>query len=151
MNRLFHRIFTIGIWTKGISGVLEITGGILAFTVTKSTVIRVILLLTQQELVEDPQDAVATLLRHAVEHVTAGSKMFAGIYLIAHGAINMLLAIELLHKKLWSYPAAIGFLCLFIGYQAYRITLHHSFILTIATCLDMVIVLLIWNEYRVVR
>ena len=147
MKDLFHRMFSIGVWMKGINGALEVIGGILVLAVKKSIVISLILLITQQELIEDPQDAVATLLRHAVEHITTSSKMFGGIYLIAHGATNVFLAIQLLRNKRWSYLAAIAFLCAFIGYQIYRIALHHSMLLTVLTGLDIVIVLLIWHEY----
>ncbi len=147
MNGLFHRMFGIGVWIKGIDGLLETAGGILALIVKKSTVINVILLLTQQELIEDPHDVVANFLRQAVVHITTSSQMFGGIYLIAHGAANMFLSIQLLRNKLWSYPAAIAFLCAFIGYQIYRITLHHSLVLTMVTALDVVIVLLIRHEY----
>ena len=147
MKGLFHRMFGIGVWLKGIDGVLETAGGILALIVKKSTVISVILLLTQQELIEDPHDVVANFLRQAVEHITTSSKIFGGIYLMGHGAIKVFLAVELLRNRLWSYPAAIAFLCVFIGYQVYRITLHHSPVLMAVTGLDTVIVLLIWREY----
>jgi uncharacterized membrane protein len=151
MKNLFHRMFDIGVWTKGINGTLEVAGGLLALTVKKSTAVRVILLLTQQELIEDPHDVVANLLRYAVEHITTNSKMFGGMYLIAHGATSIFLAVQLLRKRLWSYLAAIAFLCVFIGYQIYRITLHHSLLLTIVTGLDVVIVILIRHEYLAVK
>ncbi len=151
MNGLFRRMFNVGVWIKGIDGLLEITGGILALAVKESTLIKVILLLTQQELLEDPQDIVAVFLRHAAAHLTVGAKIFGGIYLIAHGAVNVFLSVELLRKRLWSYPAAILFLCAFIGYQIYRIALHHSAVLLFLTCVDIIIVLLIRREYDIVR
>ena len=151
MNRFFHRMFEIGIWTKGIDGLLEIAGGVLALAVKKSYVIKVILLLTQQELAEDPQDLVAGFLRHAAAHLSVHAKMFGGFYLIGHGAVKVFLFAGLLRNKLWSYPAAIAVLCAFIGYQSYRIALHHSVVLLLLTFVDIVIVFLIWREYRVVR
>jgi uncharacterized membrane protein len=151
MNRLSHRLFNIGVWMKGIDGILEMGGGILALTVKKSTVIKVILLLTQQELIEDPHDVVANLLRQAVDHITTSSKMFSGLYLIAHGTVNVFLAVQLLRGRLWSYPIAIATLCVLIGYQIYRITLHHSLFLALVTGLDVVIVFLIRHEYAVVK
>ncbi len=150
-NGLVHRIFDIGVWAKGINGALEVIGGVLILAVKKSAITSIILLITQQELIEDPRDAVATLLRSAVEHITTSSKIFGGIYLVVHGVTNVFLVIELLRNKLWSYPAAIAFLCAFIGYQIYRITLHHSLLLTVVTGLDMAIVVLIWHEYIVAK
>ena len=151
MNRFFHRMFDVGVWMKGIDGLLEIAGGILALAVKKSAIMKVLLLLTQQELIEDPQDMVATFLRHAVAHLTADTKIFGGVYLIAHGAVKVFLSVELLRNRLWAYPAAIVFLCAFICYQIYRIALHHSAVLLLLTCVDIIIVLLIRREYSVVR
>ncbi len=150
MIRFYHRMFNISVWMKGIDGV-EMAGGLLVLAIKKSAAINLILVITQQELIEDPQDVVANLLRQSVSHITENSKTFGGIYLIAHGAVNVFLAGELLKNRLWSYPAAITFLCLFIGYQIYRITLHHSLLLMIVTGLDILIMLLIWHEYGVVK
>ncbi len=151
MNNFFHRMFDIGVWTKGINGIIEIAGGVLALAVKKSAVLHVILLLTQQELREDPHDVVATLLRHAAAHLTTNAKVFGGIYLVAHGSVNVFLSAALLRNRLWSYPAAIAVLCVFISYQIYRIALHHSVFLFLLTCLDILIVLLIRREYGAVR
>ncbi len=147
MKDLLHHMFDIGVWMKGINGTLEVVGGFLVLAVNKSAIVGLILLITQQELIEDPRDVVANWLRQAVYHITPGSQMFGGIYLIAHGATNVFLAIQILRKKLWAYTGAIIFLCLFIVYQIYRITLRHSVLLTMVTCLDAVIVLLIRHEY----
>ena len=151
MNRLLNRMFSIGVWIKGINGILEAAGGILVLTIKTSTVIGIILLITQQGLIEDRHDIIANMLRHAVDRITEGAKLFGGVYLLAHGAANIFLAIGLLRSKLWSYPAAIAFLCIFIGYQIYRITLHHSVLLMIVTGLDIVIVYLIQREYTIAR
>ncbi len=151
MNRYFHRMFSIGVWLKGIYGILETAGGILVLTIKTSTVIGIIVLITQQGLIEDHHDIIANMLRHSVNRITEGAKLFGGVYLLVHGAANILLAIGLLRSKPWSYPAAIGFLCIFIGYQIYRITLHHSVLLMIVTGLDIVIVFLIQREYAIVK
>ncbi len=37
MNGLFHRMFNIGIWIKGINGLLEIAGGILALAAKENS------------------------------------------------------------------------------------------------------------------
>ncbi len=140
-------MFDVGVWMKGINGILEVVGGVLVLAVKKSAFISLILLITQQELIEDPHDIIVHWLRQSVENITTGSQMFGGIYLIAHGTINIFLAVQLLRRKLWAYTGAIIFLCLFIVYQIYRISLHHSALLTMVTCLDAIIVLLIRHEY----
>ena len=144
-------MFNVGVLMKGVNGILEIAGGALVLTIKTSTLIGIILILTQQELIEDPHDVVATMLRHTVNSITESSKTFGGVYLIAHGASNVFLAVGLLQRRLWSYPASIVFLCIFIGYQLYRITLHHSIVLMVVTGLDIIIVFLIWKEYIAVK
>ncbi len=144
-------MFSIGVWLKGIYGILETAGAIIVLTIKTSTVIGIILFITQQELIEDRHDVIANMLRNAVYRITDDAKLFGGVYLLAHGAANIFLAAGLLRGKRWSYPAAIGFLCLFIGYQIYRITLHHSELLMIATGLDVVIVYLIGREYSFIK
>ncbi len=151
MSKLYHRLFRAGVWIKAIDGILETVGGVLVLTVKESTMIGLILLVTQQELMEDPHDVVATLARHAITHVTESSKLFGGIYLMAHGAVNLFLAVGLLRNRLWSYSVAIAILCIFMTYQIYRITLHHSLLLMLATGIDAVIILLIRHEYLSVK
>jgi uncharacterized membrane protein len=65
-----------------------------------------------------------------------------------HGAIKILLVAALLRGKMWSYPLSIWVLGAFIAYQGYRYTLTHSPWLIALTALDVVVVALVWNEYR---
>ena len=54
----------------------------------------------------------------------------------------------LLRGKLWVYPAALWFLAAFAGYQSYRFALDHSLALLALTIVDLVVMWLIWREYR---
>ncbi len=101
---------------------------------------------------EDPTDWVATHLRQAVTHLSANTKLFAGAYLLGHGAIKVFLVWGgLLRGKRWAFPTAIVFQAAFIGYQIYRISHHFSLGLIALTALDFIVVLLIWREYRIRR
>jgi uncharacterized membrane protein len=73
---------------------------------------------------------------------------FGGIYLLGHGILKASLVIGLLRKVLWVYPAAALVLALFVVYQTYRISMHHSLMLSALTVFDLGILLLIWWEYR---
>ena len=70
------------------------------------------------------------------------------LYLLAHGLAKIILVAGVLTKQRWAYPAAIGFLCLFICYQLYRLSFHASAGLALLTLLDIAIVGLIWREYH---
>ena len=56
----------------------------------------------------------------------------------------------LLQKKLWSYPASLIVLGLFIIYQLYRFFYTYSLGLIVLTVFDLIIMVLIWHEYRLV-
>ncbi len=150
-KNILHRLFDIGVWIKGIDGILEIIGGILFLSVSTATLNTIVIFLTQHELAEDPRDFVANALRHAASHLSANTKLYGGVYLIGTGAVKIFLAAGLLLGRLWTYPAALVFLCTLICYQLYRLSYHYSTGLLILTILDSVIVALIWNEYRRIR
>ena len=57
----------------------------------------------------------------------------------------------LLRNKLWAYPASLVVLGLFIVYQLYRFSDTHGAGLIILTAFDVVVMGLIWHEYRLVR
>jgi len=119
-----YRVFALGIWVKGIDGVLEIVGGGLLLFISPTMLNQLVIGLTQHELVEDPRDVIATTLRHAAAQLSANTQLFASLYLVAHGVVKVVLVVGLLRGKRWAYPAAIGFLCLFIVYQLYRLSYH---------------------------
>ena len=146
-ERWLHRLFVAGIALKGIDGILESVGGLLFLLLSRSTLNHIVVLLTQQELVEDPDDLVANALRHAFGHLSAGRKLFGATYLLGHGAIKLFLVLSLWRNKLWAFPVAIAFLAAFIGYQVYRLSVHFSWGLTALTGLDLVIMALIRHEY----
>src|SRR5512142_1131404 len=129
-DKWLHLLYEIGIWFKGIDGVLECIGGLLFLFVTKVTLNRIIVHLTQHELLEDPTDWFAVHLRQATAHLSANTKVFAGAYLLGHGAIKVFLVWGGLWRgKLWSFPTAMLFLGAFIIYQVYRLVHHFSLLL----------------------
>ncbi len=149
--RFAHVLFRIGVWIKGLDGILELTGGTLFLFISRSALGRVVGFLTAHELSEDPHDLLANALRHAVEHLSSDTKLFGSVYLLVHGFIKVFLVWGLLRNRLWAYPTAIAFLCAFVGYQVYRVSHHHSLGLLVLTVIDIGIVLLIVHEYLYVR
>jgi uncharacterized membrane protein len=55
-----------------------------------------------------------------------------------------------LKNQLWAYPASLVVLGLFMIYQIYQIIIGHSALLIALTLFDMIIMWLIWHEYRLV-
>ena len=142
------RVFEIGIIAKGLNGLLELVGGVLLLFVTPGGIHHLAAVITQGELSEDPHDVVAHYILHTASGATGGAVLFGAIYLLAHGAVKVVLVIALLLNKLWAYPCMIVVLLIFIGYQLYRIALDPSAGLIALTIFDAVIVVLAWREYR---
>ena len=83
--------------------------------------------------------------------LSASTKLFGNVYLIARGLAKVVLVVGLLRGKRWAYPVAIAFLGLFIAYQCYRLSYQFSLGLLPLTLFDGIIVALIWREYRFLK
>ena len=59
--------------------------------------------------------------------------------------------LALLSRKLWAYPATFAVLTAFIAYQLYRYTFTHDIGLIAITLLDLIVMALAWNEYRLMK
>ncbi len=144
-------LFRVSVLLKGVDALLEIAGGIALWVVSPSLILRLTALLTQDEIAEDPRDLVANYLRHSASHLSVSGEHFMAIYLLAHGVVKMFAVVALLRNKLWGYPLSIAVFGGFIGYQIYRFTLTHGMGLIALTAFDVIVVGLIWLEYRAVR
>lgn len=150
-ERRIRQIFEASILLKGAHALIECVGGLLLLVVSTQAIARLVGRLTQEELIEDPHDLIATRLLGWAQHFSVGTKMFYAVYLLAHGAVKLFLVIGLLRGKLWAYPASLIVLGLFIAYQLYRYAYTGSIGLIVLTVFDAFVMLLIWHEYRIVR
>ena len=147
-NKLIHRLFDIGLIAKAVDGVLEILGGAVLCFATPSQINWMAQLLTQHELGEDSHGVLANLLLHSVEHLSSGTKVFAAIFLLWHGAVKVGLVWALLQKQWWAYPIAMVAFALFLVYQIYRYSHTHSVWLIVLSFLDVFVILITWLEYK---
>lgn len=150
-SKITHDLFDVSVIAKGIDGVLEIAGGVLLLVTSPDRLLSFVRVLTQHELSEDPSDLVARHLLNSAHHLTAGTKTFAAMYLLWHGAVKGGLVAGLLLRKRWAYPAAIIAFILFVIYQLYRYSHTHSLGLIVLSALDVVVIALTWLEYRRLR
>jgi uncharacterized membrane protein len=143
--------FRVSVWLKGLHAGLEIIGGIVLWVISPDFIIRVVALLTQDELVEDPHDLIANYLVDAAAHLSISSKQFMAFYLLGHGVPKIILVGALLRHKLWAYPIAMIAFGAFILYQLYRFTFTHSIGLLALSVFDLIVICLIWLEYRALK
>jgi len=146
-----HRIFAISVLMKGAHAVIEILGGIALYLVSTGTIVSLVKLLTQEELIEDLNDFVATHLLAMTQAFSVSSKSFYAFYLLSHGLIKLLLVVGLLRSQRWSYPASLVALAGFIVYQLYRFSYTHSVGLIVLTVFDVFVITLVWHEWRLIR
>lgn len=144
-------LFRLSVALKGLNALLEIVVGIALWLVNPSFILRWALLLTQDEMAEDPRDLFANSLRHAAAHLSLGGQHFMAIYLLSHGAVKLFAVVALLKNKLWGYPLAILVFGGFIIYQIYRFTFTHNLGLIALTLFDFLVIWLIYLEYRAVK
>ena len=150
-ERRVHQIFEISLLLKGAHALIECIGGLALALVSTSTITALVNTLTQEELVEDPNDFVATHLLGAAQKFDVSTQRFYAFYLLSHGVIKAFLVIGLLRNKLWAYPFSLVVLGLFILYQLYRYSYTHGLGLIVLTLFDIFVIGLIWHEYRLVR
>jgi uncharacterized membrane protein len=150
-ERRIHQLFEISVLLKGAHALIECIGGIALALISTDTIVRLVNLLTQDELIENPNDFIATHLLSWAQNFSLASKHFYAFYLLTHGLVKVLLVIGLLKGKLWAYPASLAALGLFIVYQLYRFTETHGIGLLVLTAFDLLVMVLIWHEYRLVR
>ena len=117
-EKLWHTLFLVGIFFKGLDGVLESLGGLVLLFFNNTLLIKYINFLLNGELSEKPPDPIINYLLN-LSHVSENTQLFAGAYLVGHGIIKMAVVAGLYFKKLWVYPLAEVVLILFIAYQSY--------------------------------
>ena len=145
-----HRFYLLAIGIKAFDGIVQVIVATLIFVFgpeyVSSAAAKTVTHFAKREL--DPDSSLLFLLLRWAENLSPHSATLAAIYLLAHGAIKLILVAALLTQKLWTYPIAIGTLLLFMVYEVERIYRTHSLLLSCAAALDLVIVILIARELR---
>src|SRR6202171_5150876 len=149
-ERRVHQIFEISVLLKGSHALIECIGGLALIFVSTSTIRGLVNALTQDELIEDPNDFVAGHLLTFAQNFTVSTQHFYAFYLLTHGIVKVFLVVGLRRKRLWAYPVSLVVLGLFIAYQLYRFSYTHGVGLIILTVFDVIVMGLIWHEYRLV-
>jgi uncharacterized membrane protein len=127
---------------------MDILAGISAYFVTQQFLFKLVERLMRTELLDNPNDVIASFLLTSVDHFSLSTRNFTAAYLLSHGVIKLWLIIGLLRGKLRYYPLAIAVFGAFIVYQLYRFTLSQSPWLVLITVVDLVVIALTWQEYR---
>jgi uncharacterized membrane protein len=147
-SKLRELLFRIAVSLKGLDGVLETAGGIALLVASPGWIAQVATVLTWDFLVAHPRSAVAHHLANSAQHLSTGSERFAAVYLLAHGFVKIGLVAALLKNQRWAYPTAMIVFGVFVVYQLHRFTITHAMLLPPLSLFDLVVIGLIWLEYR---
>jgi uncharacterized membrane protein len=150
-ERRIHQLFEVSVLLKGAHALIECVGGVVLAFVSTARIVALVQHLTQDELVEEPHDFVASHLLAWAQHFSVQTQHFYAFYLLSHGLVKIALVAGLLARRLWAYPASLVVLTGFMGYQLYRYTLTHSIGLVVLTAFDLLVMWLVWHEYKLLR
>jgi Predicted membrane protein (DUF2127) len=78
-----HLAFEISLLLKGVFALGEIIGGVVALFVTKELLLKIVGVLTQEELAEDPRDLIANYLLHSTQNFSISTQYFVALYLLS--------------------------------------------------------------------
>jgi uncharacterized membrane protein len=146
-----HRLFRVGVWLKGLDGLVELGGAAALEILGRPGIHDVARFLVRHELGEDPGDPLAHLVLDVAHRMRGDTLRFTVLYLAFHGAVKVWLALFLLRDRLWAFPVALALLGLFLAFQCWELVTGPTVVLGALTVLDFAILALIWREWRALR
>jgi uncharacterized membrane protein len=146
-----RRIFQIALVLKAAHSVFEIVGGVMLFLTSPEAILALATMLTNAELIEDPDDRIANTILGAAEKLSAADLRSATFFLLSHGAVKLFLVSAVMLEYAWAYPAFMIALAGLILYQTYQLAHGLSLALLALTIIDLIVLWLTWHEYRLIR
>lgn len=134
-------------WRIGY-GMLRILFGIALLEVVGMPLKDVLSSLMSHELINDPNDVLFSIASHILVEHPFYISYFISFYFIFWGVVDVFLSHNLMKLRLWAFPVSFVLIGVFIMYEAVRFTHTHSLFLLWVMFLDIVIVWLIWREYK---
>ncbi len=147
----FRRWYHAGLALKGFDGFLETIGGMLLLALPPERLFALFRIVTARELSNHPDDWIGHAITQLSNALSVSSERFAGIYLIGHGIVKLLLVLGLWRERAWAFPIALSFLGFFLLYQLYRIAHTHSIALMIFSAFDLFVLWVVWQDRQLVR
>lgn len=130
-QKYWHKLFEASVIIKAINGIWETIAGFAILFISSATIAH----------------AFGGEIQN-LQHLSTSSKEFAGIYILAHGLINIFLAYFLYKEKLWAFWVSIGFFTASIVYLGYRVINAPSLMLYGLILFDIFFMYLTWHEFQ---
>lgn len=148
-NKWFERVYKVGVGIKGFDGLVELVAGIALLVSPR--LVHQFLMGTAGEFGESQMRAfrfIAEYIARLDTELAKSGLVFLIIFLISHGLIKLALVYCLLKEIVRAYPIALTLLVAFLIYQIYAFIVTPTFGMALFTVLDVVIIWLVWGEYK---
>jgi uncharacterized membrane protein len=146
--RRTERLFKAALLVKGLDGAAELIGAVALLLVPAAAVQRLVAEVVSRDMLGPPDGFLARHLVAGTAEFASGDRTFVLVYLGLHGIVKLALVWALLRKWRPAYPVAAAVLAVFVGYELIRAVHTGSVVLPFLAALDVVIIVLILREYR---
>lgn len=148
----YAQAYKVGVAIKGLDGLVELVVG-LALLIAPHLV-HVALSSLAVEVGEHHAHTfqfIAEYIGRLDENLARSGLAFLIVFLISHGVLKLVLVYCLLREYVRVYPYALVILIGFLVYQLYVLIATPTIGMAIFTLLDIIIIYLVWGEWRELR
>ena len=138
-------IFRLGLIIKGIDSLFEVVGGILLTMPTKLA--RYILVISQHEAFRH-HAVLAGRLDRLADSTAMHASMVEAIYLIVHGAAQVILIAAIARGLRWGYLGFLGVLSIFALIELVRAFTAGEVVTGVLGVFDGCVVYVVYKEYQ---
>ncbi|MCU1664268.1 MAG: hypothetical protein JWR58_4333 [Pseudonocardia sp.] len=149
--RRTERLFRIALLIKGLDGAAELVAAIVLLFVSGTAVHGLVAEIISRDLLGRPDGFLARHLVAGTAEFATGNRTFVVLYLGLHGVVKLALVAALLRRWLPAYPVAAVVLGVFVVYELYRAVHTGSVVLPLLAVLDILIIIMVVREYRMLR
>lgn len=141
-------LFQISMWWRIIYGFIRVLLGLAMLRLINTDISDVLYTLFQHELFEDRMDTLYLILSQFLTDHSYTITYFLAGYFLFWGFTDVFLSYAMLRHILWAFNVGFVLIALFICYEMYRYTHTHSVILLGVIVVDIVIIWIMYREYR---
>lgn len=146
--KTFSRLFLVSMWWRIGYGILRIMLGLALLRLIGRPLKHLMTTVMEHELLEKTPDFIFSVISHILTTHDFSVTYFLAFYFIFWGSVDAVLSYQLLKDKIWAFPISLGLIGMFIIYSIFRLTYTHSLVLFGVIVLDIIIMTLIYREYK---
>lgn len=146
-----YLMFRASVALKAAISAAEVFVGLLIFFIPLSVFTDPVAAFAEGQLAENPESFIANNLLEIIAGISIGTQLFVTFYLLSRGLVKLIPIMAVLKNRLWGYPVSLVILGAFVAYQLYYLSVKYSLVVLAVTIFDVLVMYLIWREYRFVK